>query len=389
MENKLKLNNRAMILLVAILLIIGSIAFFGLDKTDTIGAAITGFVVAENGTNETLNETITQETIEVPIINETVETINETPIIDANQTLNETPKGKPEDKGKPEANQPPVWKLDVDEIIVDGVTTIDLNDYYSDKNNDTIGYALGTAENIVVEADNNIVTFKPVGNDFNSSVSITASDGNKSTTKEVTLIVPERTITIDLEYKSGSIYDLDDDGLEATTGIIDFTIENTNFNWDVDESNLCTRWETFSIEEEESTFVCYGASRCCQFVDLLATQPTWNEPFFSAFGQYGATANNIVSAQVLYVDYELAVEEPFAEIYNSEWSDLSASYYSAFAQFENVCVDTCTLTGFNQSSYTLMFDLHLLLVFHLLFPLFHFLLELQLFLELLFHLMFH
>ena len=337
MVNKRNIKELALIYLVAIIALLGSIAFF--TSTEP---SITGFVVADNLTNETvdqLNESIVVETI----VNETKE------------------KGKSE-KAKeqnPEPNVPPVWKSDVDELIINGKTTIDLNNYFEDKNNDTIGYAVAVSEpdKISIAIEGSLITITSAGDNFNSSITIVASDGDKSTTKEIVLIVPERTITIALEYKSGSIYDADNDGRATTTDIVDLTVEETNFNWDVDEDNLCTRWDTYSVDDQESTIVCYGSSRCCQFVDLLATRPVWDEPFHSAYGTYGATSNNVISAQVLYVDYELAVEDPFAEIYNSEWSDLSASYFFEFYNFHNVCVDTCILEGFNETSYTLIFEI--------------------------------
>jgi len=342
-----KFKGLALIYLVAIILLFGTVLFF--TSTEP---SITGFVVADNLTNETQSdESIVVDTV----INES---INETQTIVENETKE---KGKPDkaEKEKPEPNTPPVWKADVDELIINGKTTIDLNNYFEDKNNDTIGYAAIASEPDKISFDiaGSLITIPPAGDNFNSNITIAASDGDKSTTKEVKLIVPERTITIDLEYKSGSVYDADNDGRVATTDIVDLTVEETNFNWDVNEDNLCTRWDTYSVDDQESTIVCYGSSRCCQFVDLLATRPVWDEPFHSAYGTYGATSNNVISAQVLYVDYELAVEDPFAEIYNSKWSDLSASYFFEFYNFHNVCVDTCTLTGFNDISYTLIFEI--------------------------------
>ncbi|MCH8330098.1 MAG: TonB-dependent receptor, partial [Bacteroidetes bacterium] len=170
-------------------------------------------------------------------------------------------------------------------------------------------------------------------------------------------ITINKTITIDLEYKDGSVYDIDNDGIESTTGIVDLTVENTGFNWEVDEENLCTRWETYSIESEESTIVCYGSGRCCQFVDLLATKPVWDELFYSSYGTYGAEFNNIISAQVLHVDYNLSITDPYAEIYYSSWDNLSTYYYLEYVDFQNVCTETCLLTGFNKTSYKLIFEI--------------------------------
>jgi len=134
------------------------------------------------------------------------------------------------------------------------------------------------------------------------------------------------TIAINLEYKDGTQFDINNNGIETTDGIIDFTVENSKFNWDFKEENLCTRWETYSIDNEESTIVCYGSSECCEFINLQPTRANWNDIFYSYFGLYGATLNNIISARVIYVDYNLSIDNPYADIYYSSWDDLSAIY---------------------------------------------------------------
>ena len=75
-------------------------------------------------------------------------------------------------------------------------------------------------------------------------------------------------ILLKLEYKNDSLYDIDNNGIETLKGVIDFTVENTIFDLNVNESSLCTRWETYSIENETSTTVCYGSERCCNFIEL-------------------------------------------------------------------------------------------------------------------------
>ena len=48
-------------------------------------------------------------------------------------------------------------------------------------------------------------------------------------------------IQIILEYLNNSEFDIDDDGTETHDGVIDLSISNTEFNWVVDESHLCTK----------------------------------------------------------------------------------------------------------------------------------------------------
>lgn len=161
-----------------------------------------------------------------------------------------------------------------------------------------------------------------------------------------------------LEYKKGSVYDEDDDGIENIDNAIDFTVENSEFNWDVNEENLCTIWDTYSIENEENTRVCYGSNTCCNFIGLLPTRPAWNEIFYSSYGTYGATLKNVISAQILYVDFNLSLDDPFAEIYYSDWKNLSVGFYQGFARFENICIETCILPNLDSASYRIVIEIN-------------------------------
>ncbi|MAH33014.1 hypothetical protein CL615_01350 [archaeon] len=180
---------------------------------------------------------------------------------------------------------------------------------------------------------------------------------NETVVNETIEDISVNKINIALGYKQDSIYDANDDGRENIDGVIDLTVENTEFDWQVDEKNLCTRWDTFSVENEENILACYGSSRCCSFVDLSSVRPDWNEPLYSTYGQYGAGLNNIISAQVLYVDYNLSLQVPYSEIYYSEWKNLSAEFYKDFVRFEDACLESCILPNLNSSSYKLIFEI--------------------------------
>ncbi|MBI2647526.1 hypothetical protein HYW99_03545 [Candidatus Woesearchaeota archaeon] len=167
-----------------------------------------------------------------------------------------------------------------------------------------------------------------------------------------------QTINIALEYKNGTPYDIDNNGIEPINGVIDLTVENTIFGWDLDETKLCTRWDVYSITDEQSTIVCYGSEKCCNFIDLHPKRDSWREPFYAIYGQQGANLENIISAQVIYVDYNLIQDEPFADIYYSKWQNLSANFYYPHIEFRNMCVETCSLNDFNETEYKLIFEIN-------------------------------
>ena len=169
--------------------------------------------------------------------------------------------------------------------------------------------------------------------------------------------ITNKTITLNLEYKTDTAYDADNDGIGDIYGVVDLTVENSGFNFDAKEENLCTRWETYSVENKESTFTCYGNQNCCAFVDLLPSKEAWNEPLFLTYGLYGNSFNNDVSAQVMHVDYNLSLEAPYSEIYYSNWSELPVKFYDPFISFENICIETCSLS-LNKSSYKLVIEVN-------------------------------
>ncbi|MCP3686335.1 MAG: hypothetical protein GY861_27135 [bacterium] len=133
-------------------------------------------------------------------------------------------------------------------------------------------------------------------------------------------------ILVQLEYESGTSWDADNDGVDTSDSTIDLTIRNSQFTWEVNESNLCTRWQTYSIENDTSTTVCFGAEKCCNFISLEPLHNAWNETFYSFIGRYGTTENNELSAQIIYVDYSLEEDDLFTEVYYSEWDTLTASF---------------------------------------------------------------
>ncbi len=166
----------------------------------------------------------------------------------------------------------------------------------------------------------------------------------------------EKTIDVNLDYGNNEVYDANDDGVESLNGVIDFGVDGSSFNWDADESKLCTRYEVYSVDNQESTFACFGNENCCAFVDLESSRELWNDGLFLSYGSYGSTNDNIVFSQVLYVDYDLSADEPYSEIAYSSWDNLTAKFLEGLIEFEDVCMETCLFKG-NATSYTLVVEL--------------------------------
>lgn len=166
-----------------------------------------------------------------------------------------------------------------------------------------------------------------------------------------------KSIRINLEYNKGTIYDADDNGVETAKGVIDFTLENSEFNWQIGDNGLCSLWETYSVDDEKAEVVCYGDSKCCSFAGFNPVRESWKEPFYSYRGLHGGAFRNIISARILYVDYNLSPEQPYQDIAYSDWANLSAAYTSIL-KFNDICIDTCILTGFNSSHYKLILEIN-------------------------------
>jgi len=198
---------------------------------------------------------------------------------------------------------------------------------------------------------------------INESINKTINMSETNVSEHIqNLTVLNKSIRINLEYKTGTDYDIDDNGIETTTGVVDLTVENSLFKkneaeeWQPDESKLCTRWEIYSVEDDGAVTVCYGNEQCCSFIELSSSSSSWDDVFYSYYGLYEGGLDNVVSAQVVYVDYNLSFDELSAEIYYSSWQNLSVRFYHEAVIFEDTCIETCLLTGFNKTSYKLIFE---------------------------------
>ena len=263
---------------------------FDTTKQESVNG-ITGFVVDENG-NEIINE-------ETPTTNETInETISNETII--NETLNNNP---------------------INETALDETINEENSITNETQSNETI---------------------------INETTPIT----NETLQNNETTLINDsiKSINIKLKYNEDSFYDEDNDGKELITNVIDFSVKDTEFNWDADKSNACTKWEVYSAESETVTRSCSGNEECCALIGLIPQSDLWDDNLYLAYNSLGATYSNIVSAQVIYSDTN--------EIVYSSWGNLSAEFREeGLTEFDNECDETCILPEINQSNYKIIVEL--------------------------------
>lgn len=280
-----------------------------------------------------------------------------------------------------QVNRAPVWNSNTDTFVIDGVIIVNVSQYFIDEDNDSLTYSSGLVDGITINIDNDLFTLTPAENySGNSSILFTAFDGKDIASKLVTLVVLKnadnitenvsnilngtnqtinitKTIAINLSYNSGTVYDANDNGEESVNGVVDLSVAGTMFNWNVNQANLCTKLEIYNVEETSSTTLCNGNADCCAFIGLVPTRSNWSEIYYSTFGKDGAGYNNVVSAQVIYYDVNLSLNNPKSEIYYSDWDNKSVKFFEEEIEFFDKCADSCVLSGLNKSSYTLIFEI--------------------------------
>ncbi len=130
-------------------------------------------------------------------------------------------------------------------------------------------------------------------------------------------------IHINLSYNNGTNWNTDNDGVESIKGVVDLTVNQTDFSLDLNHSNLCTKWIVLSEDTGNYEAICFGSKKACNFLYLDSQEKSkWNDPLFVHYGRYGATSNNTVSAQVFYIDYSTEIDDLHADIYESDLDSL-------------------------------------------------------------------
>jgi len=160
--------------------------------------------------------------------------------------------------------------------------------------------------------------------------------------------------TMVLSYNSGTIFDPDDNGITTEDNVVDFNINGTSYHinsTNATEDGLCTRWQIENLDAKESSYECYGASKCCNFLGFISGNEMWNATYYVFKGKDSAGNNNIVRAQTVYIGKNIS------EIFLANWTELPAIFVPEMRyNFENACKDTCNVS-LNSSEYFFKIDL--------------------------------
>ncbi len=201
-----------------------------------------------------------------------------------------------------------------------------------------------------------------------ATVSTASDEQNESlgnATNSSTELPEAQSIQTILMYHDNSPYDSDNDGVESLDGVIDVTVNESIFAGEPDPSQLCTRWEIYSVEQSTATTACFGADACCNLLGIVPAWPLWNEPLYLTYNLYGATQHTIVSAQVIYFNDSAESQE----MITGTWHNVSATFIDDTPassdtpdtplEFTDVCSQTCALSGLtalNDSNYSLLVE---------------------------------
>lgn len=183
-----------------------------------------------------------------------------------------------------------------------------------------------------------------------------AADLSSPSEEETGLNTTEKTISLKLRYNENSDYDTNNDGRESIYGIVDLKAE-PSLNWEADEENICTRWEVVNQNDITATQLCYGNSNCCAYVNLAPKRANWSEPYFASFGNDNAGNKNIISAQIIYTEFNSTGNGIYSNTISSTWKSLNVSFDNYYKEFLNICKETCLLERLNKTSYRLIFEI--------------------------------
>lgn len=150
-------------------------------------------------------------------------------------------------------------------------------------------------------------------------------------------------------YGDSEEFDIDNNGEEPLTGIVDIKIGLKDFKGD--ESRLCSKWELYSSEKGVPLSFCNGNSKCCAALETPFGSENWSQEYYAAYNRDGLGYENSIYAQVFYF-------EPESDLILSESKNLDVRFsYPQETKFKDACIESCAMNESPNSDFLLQFEI--------------------------------
>jgi len=156
-------------------------------------------------------------------------------------------------------------------------------------------------------------------------------------------------LSLVFDYDDSSEFDVDNNGKELLTGIVDIKIGLKYFRGD--ESRLCSKWELYSSEKESPVSFCNGNVKCCAVLEAPFGSENWSQEYYAAYNKDGLGYENGIYAQVFYLESE-------SDVILSDSKNLNVRFsYPQEIRFENACIESCVMNESPNSNFQLQFEI--------------------------------
>jgi|GEM_PF-1242006 len=179
----------------------------------------------------------------------------------------------------------------------------------------------------------------------NATTNETANNVTNETSSAADGVLIDKSIIATLRYGQDSQWDIHNNGIEASGQVIDVDVMGSEFSWSADDDKTCTRWTIVDSSARE-TETCTGSVDCCAFLGLNS-EPGVDWKTLQVYdGRYGADALSSITAQVVYYDVNLSLENLRTDVvYSQKTNALPLRWVpiSEVRTFENRCQESCSL----------------------------------------------
>jgi len=179
----------------------------------------------------------------------------------------------------------------------------------------------------------------------NATTDETANNVTNGTSSAADELLTDKTISTILTYGSDTQWDVHNNGVEAEGQVIDVDVSGSEFSWSADSDKTCTRW-TIADSTAREAETCTGSVDCCAFLGLNAEAGVDWKTLQIYDGRYGAVAVSTITAQVVYYDVNLSLENLRTDVLYSQKTEALPLRWVPISEvrtFEDRCQESCTL----------------------------------------------